>query len=100
MNDFEEFYKVYKNEHRNKANILFHYIGTTIGIIIFLVGIVNLNFYLIIISLIIGYTFAWTGHFFFEKNRPTAFKSPLLSLKADLISWKKYNKKLISKILS
>lgn len=32
---------------------------------------------------IIGYGFAWVGHFFFEKNRPATFKYPLYSLMGD-----------------
>jgi hypothetical protein len=35
-----------------------------------------------------GYAFAWTGHFFFEKNKPATFKYPLRSLACDFIMWK------------
>jgi hypothetical protein len=33
--------------------------------------------------IILGYGFAWIGHFFFEKNKPATFKYPLLSLLGD-----------------
>jgi hypothetical protein len=32
---------------------------------------------------IVGYGFAWVGHFVFEKNRPATFKYPFYSLLGD-----------------
>ena len=32
---------------------------------------------------IIGYGFAWVGHYVFEKNRPATFTYPLYSLMGD-----------------
>lgn len=37
--------------------------------------------------LICGYTFAWTGHFFFEGNRPATFIYPTFSLISDFLLW-------------
>jgi hypothetical protein len=38
----------------------------------------------VILIPIIGYGCSWTGHFFFERNKPAAFKYPLLSFLGDL----------------
>ena len=37
--------------------------------------------------LIIGYGFAWVGHFFFEKNTPATFLYPSFSLMGDFRMW-------------
>lgn len=33
----------------------------------------------------IVYPFAWTGHFYFEKNTPAAFKNPLWAKASDWV---------------
>ena len=37
--------------------------------------------------LIVGYGFAWVGHFFYEKNRPATFIYPTYSLMGDFYLW-------------
>jgi hypothetical protein len=37
--------------------------------------------------LLVGYGFAWVGHFFFEKNRPATFIYPCFSLGSDFKMW-------------
>ncbi|KZY96408.1 hypothetical protein A3744_33145, partial [Oleiphilus sp. HI0073] len=37
---------------------------------------------------LIGYGFAWVGHFFFEKNKPATFKYPIYSLMGDWVMYK------------
>ncbi len=40
-----------------------------------------------VILLLIGYGFAWVGHFVFEKNRPATFVYPIYSLRGDFTMW-------------
>ena len=39
---------------------------------------------------VIGYGFAWIGHFVFEKNRPATFQYPLWSLIGDWVMLKDF----------
>ena len=81
---YTEFYQFYLTEHENKTCRTLHFIGT--GILILVAIYLSMN------SLwasywwsvpLIGYGFAWVGHFFFEKNKPATFKYPLWSLISD-----------------
>jgi hypothetical protein len=37
---------------------------------------------------VVGYGFAWIGHFVFEKNRPATFTYPLFSFMGDWVMFK------------
>jgi hypothetical protein len=37
---------------------------------------------------VVGYGFAWVGHFFFEHNRPATFQYPLFSLMGDWVMFR------------
>jgi len=84
---FKVFYKFYLIEHKNKISRLLHVVGTTIVLAIFLTSLYHGQPKLLIFLPIVGYGFAWVGHFFFEKNKPATFKYPLWSLKADFVMW-------------
>ena len=83
IKSYQEFYKFYLSEHSNKINRLLHVIGTTILLAITLTAIYHRDFKLLFLVPVVGYGFAWVGHFFFEKNKPATFKYPLWSLKSD-----------------
>jgi hypothetical protein len=44
--------------------------------------------YLLCFIPILGYGFAWIGHFIFEKNKPATFTYPIYSLMGDWVMFK------------
>tara|TARA_B100001750_G_scaffold210050_1_gene190330 strand:+ start:227 stop:535 length:309 start_codon:yes stop_codon:yes gene_type:complete len=85
---FKDFYPYYLSEHKLKTNKILHIIGSLTGLS-FLFYIVYIEKYKFIpVSFLFGYTFAWIGHFFFEKNKPATFKYPLYSFIGDWVMLK------------
>ncbi len=80
---FGEFYPFYMSEHTNPVSRRLHVIGTGLVLVALATAIVTLNPWWLLAMPVIGYGFAWVGHFFFEKNRPATFKYPLWSLMGD-----------------
>jgi hypothetical protein len=84
---FRDFYPFYLTEHVNPISRRLHVIGTTLVILSLIVAIVARDWRFALAAPIIGYGFAWVGHFFFEKNRPATFKYPGYSLMGDFRLW-------------
>ena len=84
---FRDFYPFYLTEHVNPISRRLHVIGTTLVILSLVVAIVARDWRFALATPIIGYGFAWVGHFFFEKNRPATFKYPGFSLMGDFRLW-------------
>ncbi|MFT4855334.1 MAG: hypothetical protein ACI8YP_001449 [Algoriphagus sp.] len=80
-----EFYPYYLSEHQNATSRKLHFIGTGSLFVILIIAIFLGNFSLLFAIPIVGYGFAWVGHFFFEKNKPATFKYPLYSLASDFM---------------
>ena len=80
---FARFWPAYVAEHRSRLNRRMHLAGTLgyLALLLFL-GATHRWVWLWTVPLL-AYGFAWTGHFFIEKNRPATFKHPLLSLIGD-----------------
>jgi hypothetical protein len=81
----KDFYPYYLTEHSKSSTRLLHFIGTLLVFIILVIAIATRQWKLLIYLPIAGYTFAWIGHFFYEKNKPATFKYPLYSLASDFI---------------
>ena len=81
---FEEFFRYYLGQHSLPSTRALHYIGTTLFLASLVAFAVTLQWPYILLAIVVGYLFAWIGHFFIEKNRPATFTYPLWSFISDL----------------
>ena len=81
----KEFYHYYLSEHQNPTSRLLHFIGTGLVLVVLVLGIALENYSWLACIPVLGYGFAWVGHFFFEKNKPATFTYPLYSLASDFL---------------
>jgi hypothetical protein len=88
FNSFAAFYPYYLSEHRNSTCRRLHFVGTTLVIVILALTIAKGAWWLLLALPLAGYSFAWVGHFFFEKNRPATFQHPLYSLLGDFVMYR------------
>ncbi|MBB5744526.1 Mpo1-like protein [Brevundimonas variabilis] len=79
---FAAFYPYYIHEHSNRTCRRIHVVGSGLVIVAAVLGVLVSAWWFLAMP-VIGYGFAWVGHFFFEKNRPATFKYPLWSLMGD-----------------
>lgn len=87
---FSAFYPYYLREHANAKCRLMHYIGSTL-VLLMLAWVLFTGSWLWFFSLpVIGYGFAWFGHFVFEQNKPATFHYPWYSLAADWVMYKDF----------
>lgn len=90
FNSFAEFYPHYLREHRHPICRLLHYIGSTLVILTLYLAISTGSYTLLFALPVIGYGFAWIGHFFVEKNRPATFTYPFYSFIGDWVMFKDF----------
>lgn len=81
----KEFYPYYLSEHQHPTSRILHFVGTGLVILVLIGSLVFGLYYALLGIPLIGYGFAWIGHFFFEKNKPATFTYPLYSLASDFI---------------
>lgn len=84
----KEFYPHYLTEHLNPTCRVLHFIGTMLVLIILVWALISGTYWALWLIPIIGYGFAWSGHYFFEKNKPATFQYPFYSLASDFIMFK------------
>ena len=82
---FRTFYPYYLSEHSDSRNRMLHFCGTALLLLALVAGIFTGKTLLFIAIPLMGYGFAWAGHFFLEKNRPATFTYPLYSLAGDFL---------------
>lgn len=84
---FSDFYPYYLAEHADPRCRLMHFIGTTGVLAVIATAIVTANAWWLLAMPLVGYGFAWVGHFVFEKNRPATFSHPWYSLAGDWVMY-------------
>jgi len=101
--NLNEFFPFYMSQHANTTCRRLHFVGTTLGMLLFASAILSVAWALlgkqavgpalgqalvfILLAHVVGYAFAWVGHFFFEHNKPATFKYPWLSYRGDYRMW-------------
>ena len=85
---FKEFYPYYLQEHKNKVCRRLHFFGSWLVLAILFAAIYQQQYSWLILCPLVGYGFAWVGHFFFEKNRPATFTHPFYSFIGDWVMFK------------
>jgi hypothetical protein len=84
---FDDFWPYYLREHSRPATRALHYIGTSLVVAVAIYALLTAAWLLLLAIPLVGYFFAWVGHFGIEKNRPATFTYPLWSLGADFKMW-------------
>jgi len=85
---FSEFYPYYLGEHANRTCRRLHFTGSLLVVLTVLYALLIASWLPLLLLPVIGYGFAWIGHFFFEKNRPATFTHPLYSLAGDWVMFR------------
>jgi hypothetical protein len=73
---------MYVREHSLRATRRLRFVGT-LAALLSLVAALAWEQRLLWLVPVVGYGFAWWGHFFVERNRPATFPYPLWSLAGD-----------------
>ena len=82
---FAEYYAYYLTLHQNKINRRLHVIGQYVTLLTLMGAIASQSWLLLALTPFVVYPFAWSGHFFFEKNKPAAFNNPLWAKASDWV---------------
>lgn len=85
---FREFYPYYLQQHSDKRCRLMHVVGSLLVLVIILGVLLGGHLLWLLAVPLVGYGFAWGGHFFFENNQPATFTYPFYSLMGDWVMLK------------
>ncbi|HEY6670426.1 MAG TPA: DUF962 domain-containing protein [Methyloceanibacter sp.] len=81
---FDEFWRHYLRHHAQGGTRVLHVLGTGIGLVALIVGLITVNPVIALAGTAVGYLLAWTGHFLIERNRPTMVSHPTWSFQCDI----------------
>jgi hypothetical protein len=84
LKTFQAFWPYYVRDHLNPTNRRLHVMGTGLSLIVLATCLSQGLWIWLWVPFAIGYSFAWLGHFKFEKNKPATYSYPWYSLRADV----------------
>lgn len=82
---FQAFYPFYLSQHENRVCRRLHVVGSFLVLALLVSAIVTGQWMALWLLPLLGYGFAWVGHFAFEHNKPATFQYPLYSLMGDWV---------------
>jgi len=95
FDSFRAFYPFYLSQHQNRTCRRLHFVGSSLVLSVIAHVVVTGELAALWLLPVIGYGFAWVGHFFFERNKPATFTYPLYSLMGDWVMfWQVLTRKL------
>ena len=83
--NLNDYYQYYLTLHQNKWCRRLHLVGQIATILFVVFCILNKAWWALVATPFIVYPFAWSGHYFFEKNKPAAFSSPMKAKICDFL---------------
>lgn len=84
---FSAFYPFYLSQHQDRTCRRLHVVGSTLVLTVLIWVLVTQTWSGLLLLPVLGYGFAWVGHFHFEHNKPATFTYPLYSLMGDWVMW-------------
>ena len=82
IRSFADFWPYYVRAHSRPRTRILHACGSLLALACIVLGI-TVSAWFFLAAPVIGYAFAWYGHFFVEHNKPATFGHPFYSLIAD-----------------
>tara|TARA_R100001594_G_scaffold50142_1_gene83255 strand:+ start:183 stop:485 length:303 start_codon:yes stop_codon:yes gene_type:complete len=87
-NTFEEYYKYYLTLHSHPACKFLHSIGQVATLAYIGLCFVFNYWWGLLAAPFVVYPFAWSGHYFFEKNKPAAWSNPIWAKLSDWVMFR------------
>ncbi|MBC7698834.1 Mpo1-like protein [Aquabacterium sp.] len=85
FNSFKAFYPFYLSQHADLVCRRLHVMGSLLVLVALASVVVSRQWVYLLGVPVIGYAFAWVGHFVFEKNKPATFSHPIYSFMGDWV---------------
>jgi len=85
FNSFQEFYPFYLSQHADLVCRRLHVLGSLLVLLALAAVLVLGQWRYLLLVPLLGYGFAWVGHFVFEKNKPATFSHPIYSFMGDWV---------------